>query len=277
MYFDNSTRDLLALENESQPPANENANPPSDNVSVASFAQVRLPNFWRHSPREWFFHAEAVFANHRLRSDASKANFVIAALDEEGIRSVCDLIGPGVCYESLKQRLISAFAVPQTTRFRSIVQPGGLGDRRPSQLLRDMRYILPDSIGEDALKQFWLQKLPSTTAAIISGQDGALEELAARADRVMEATSTYDVHAVNMSEPSADRFRSIENAIAALTAQVANLVTLQSNGSNHSRSRSRSKSRSNNNKNNGMCFYHDRFGASAHKCIAPCTFKSPEN
>lgn len=107
-----------------------------------------------------------------------------------------DLIGPGDCYKSLKQRLISAFAVPQTTRFRSIVQPGSLGDRRPSQLLHDMRYILPDSIGEDALKQFRLQKLPSTTAAIISGQDGSLEELAARADRVMEATSTYDVHAV---------------------------------------------------------------------------------
>lgn len=140
-----------------------------------------------------------------------------------------------------------------------------------------MRYIFPDSIGEDALKQFWLQKLPSTTAAIISGQDGSLEELAARADRVMETTSTYDVHAVNTSEPSTDRFRSIENAIAALTAQVASLATLQAKGSNHSRSRSRSKSRSNNNKNNGMCFYHNRFGASAHKCIAPCTYKSPEN
>jgi len=226
MYSGNSTRDLLTLDNESQPPANGNTNLPPDSVSVANVAQVRLPNFWRHSPREWFFHAEAVFANHRLRSDTSKANFVIAALDEEGIRSVCDLIGPGVCYESLKQRLISAFAVPQTTRFRSIVQPGGLGDRRPSQLLRDMRYILPDSIGEDALKQFLLQKLPSTTAAIISGQDGSFEELAARADRVMEATSTYDVHAVNMSEPSTDRFRSIENAIAALTAQVASLATL---------------------------------------------------
>lgn len=125
MYSGNPTRDLLTLENESQPPANENANPPPNNVSVASFAQVRLPNFWRHSSREWFFHAEAVFANHRLHSDTSKANFVITALDEEGIRSVCDLIGPGVCYESLKQRLISTCVVPQTTRFRSIAQPAG--------------------------------------------------------------------------------------------------------------------------------------------------------
>lgn len=115
MYSGNPTRDHLSLENEIQPPANENANPPPDNVSVASFAQVRLPNFWRHSPREWFFHTEAVFANHRLRSDTSR-HFVIVALDEEGIKTVCDLIGPGVCYESLKQRLISAFAVPQTTR-----------------------------------------------------------------------------------------------------------------------------------------------------------------
>jgi len=79
---------------------------------------------------------------------------VVAALDIEGVRAIGDLIGPNVCSESIKQRLIAIFTVPQSTRFRSFVQPGGLGDCHPNQILRDMRSILPDGIGENALKKF---------------------------------------------------------------------------------------------------------------------------
>jgi len=90
MSSGNEYRDLLSLENDSS--ANDTPNPPlidasvpNDSFSVASVTHVRLPMFWRHSPREWFVHAEAVFANHRLRADVSRANHVVAALDEEGV------------------------------------------------------------------------------------------------------------------------------------------------------------------------------------------------
>lgn len=139
-----------------------------------------------------------------------------------------------------------------------------------------MRSILPDGIGEDALKQFWLQKLPPATSAIIVGQDGSLEDLAARADRVMEFGTSYDLHAVNSADASTDRFRAMKNAITALTTQVASLVTLQSAAKPyHGRSRSRSKSRSKN--NNNLCFYHDPFSVDAKNCRPPCTFKPAEN
>lgn len=139
-----------------------------------------------------------------------------------------------------------------------------------------MHNILPDGIGEDALKQFWLQKLPPTTRAIISGQDGTLENLATRADRVMEANNTFDLHAVNINNASADRFRSMENAIAALTIQVTNLITLQQSAkSYHGRSRSRSKSHSKSN-NSNLCFYHDRYGSNAKNCKPPCNYKPAE-
>jgi len=201
---------------------------------------------------------------------------VVAALDEEDVRAIRDLIGPDVCYESLKQRLIVIFAVPYSACFRSFVQPCGLEDRRPTQLLRDMRSILPDGIGEDTLKQFWLQNLPATTSAIIVGQDGSLEDLAARVDRVMEADTSFDLHTVNSTDASTDRFRAMENAIAALITQVSSLVILQSAAKPfHDRSRSRSKSRSKN--NNILCFYHDRFGADAKNCKPPCSFKPAEN
>jgi len=90
----------------------------------------------------------------------------------------------------------------------------------------------------------------------------------------MKATSSFDVHAVNKTVASTDRFRSMENAIAALTTQIANLITLQSTKRHHGRSRSWSKSRSG---NNNLCYYYHRFGQSANKCKPPCAYKSSEN
>lgn len=126
--------------------------PPSDNV--ATIEHVRLPGFWRHSPQQWFLHAEAVFLNNRVRSELTKVNHVLTALDEDGIRAVSDLLGVKGQYSAVRDRLISAYAVPQATRFRTIVQHGGMGDRRPSQMLRDMRSVLPEGIGDAALKEF---------------------------------------------------------------------------------------------------------------------------
>lgn len=249
-------------------------------ASVAAIASVRLPGFWRHSPKQWFTHAEAIFANQRIRADLTRVNHVLASLDEDGIRTVSDLLGPDARYALIKERLITAYAVPQATRFRSIVQPGGLGDRRPSQLLRDMRSVLPEGIGDAALKEFWLQKLPPAILTVIAGLDGSLDSLAERADRVMDVSMAHDVAAVSASsEP--DRLRRIEDSILALTTQIAALATMQthnrpsrftsSNQRDQNRSPSRPRSRSRT-RNKEWCSYHNNFGKRARNCRPPCTF-----
>jgi hypothetical protein len=55
-----------------------------------------------------------------------------------------------------------------------------MGDRRSLQMLRDMRSVLPDSTDDTALKEFWLQKLPSSILPVIFGLGGSLESLAER-------------------------------------------------------------------------------------------------
>jgi len=140
--------------------------------NISAIEHVRLPGFWRHSPQQWFTHAEAVFHSNRIRADLTKLNHVLTALDEDRIRTVSDLLGPNAQYLAVRDRLISAYAVPQATRFRTIIQHGGMGDRRPSQMLRDMRSVLPEGIGNAALKEFWMQKLPPTILTVISGLDG---------------------------------------------------------------------------------------------------------
>lgn len=60
-----------------------------------------------------------------------------------------------------------------------------------------MRCALPDGIGESMLKEFWLQKLPTTIIAIIFGLDVLLEALAERTDRIADASTGYDLIAVS--------------------------------------------------------------------------------
>jgi len=247
-------------------------------TNIAAIEHVRLPVFWRYSPQQWFTHAEAIFHTNRIKSDLTRVNHVLSALDEGDIRTVSDLLGVDIRYETLRSRLIAAYVVPQATRFRTIVQLGGMVDRQLSQMLRDMRSVLPDGIGDDTLKEFWLQKLPPAIRTVISGLDGSLESLAERADRVMNTNVGHNIAAVSTSNEPDSRFRCIKNAILALTAQIATFTTMQpsqnrSRSGNGHRSSSRTRSRSRP-RNDGWCFYHNRFGKDAMNCRGECTFHS---
>lgn len=155
---------------------------------TAVLANSGLPSFWRHSPKQWFTHVDAVFRIGQVQSDVSRVNFVLAALDEDGIRSVADLLGEDVAYDTLRARLIYTYTMSLAKRIQSIIDPGDLGDRTPSQLLRDMRHICPDDMGNASLGYFWLQKLPKSLRPVIAGLSGSLNDIAERADRVMEAS-----------------------------------------------------------------------------------------
>ncbi|KAL4097223.1 hypothetical protein QTP88_022031 [Uroleucon formosanum] len=156
-------------------------------TEIASIAHVRLPSFWRHAPRQWFTHADAIFHTSRVRSDLSRVNHVLASLDDEGIRTVSDLLGVDASYSLMRERLISSYTAPHSARFQSIVQPGGMGDRTSSRLLRDMREVYPEGMPDATLEQFWLAKLPTAVRTVIAGFSGPLDTLAERADRIFEA------------------------------------------------------------------------------------------
>lgn len=133
--------DLLSLDMD----ANDSAGIPSSTIETVSHA--KLAQFWRHSPKEWFVHAESVFEKFRIRSDTSRKTHVLSALDEDGIKTVRDLVGTDAKYDDVKNRLISTYTASQSTRFRTITQPGGIEDRRLTQLLRDLRAVLLEGTG----------------------------------------------------------------------------------------------------------------------------------
>ncbi|XP_025407576.1 uncharacterized protein LOC112681544 [Sipha flava] len=235
-----------------------------DAVSV-----VKLPGFWKQSPQYWFTHAESVFANHRIGSRIQRVNHVVGALDEEGVRTIGDLLDNDVTYEGIKNRLIEAYDLPRSTRFRDIIRPGCIGDRRPSQLLRDMRIALPAEIGEEALRQFWLQKLPASVLPVVAGLDGPLDMLATRADRVLEAIP-QDMEALEITH---GRINELANSVAQLSVQMATLTRMLQ--ANNARRRSPEKHTSSPpppiSTDTGVCYYHKTYGKSARNCRSPCS------
>ncbi|GFY41395.1 hypothetical protein TNIN_416761 [Trichonephila inaurata madagascariensis] len=44
----------------------------------------------------------------------------------------------------------------------------GLGDRRPSNILRQMKSLARNSISDEVIKSLWLHRLPTQTQAILS-------------------------------------------------------------------------------------------------------------
>jgi len=266
-------------------------------AELAAVTHVRLPGFWHHSPRQWFTHADAVFHSGRIRSDLARVNHVLASLDEDGIRAVSDILGEDATYDALRARLINTYTVPRATRFQSIIQPGGMGDRTPSRLLRDMRDVYPDDMGDASLEQFWMQKLPPAVRTVIAGLSGSLDALAERADRVMEA-ARGGTELAAVSAPPKRRFAAIfptsgelepeearevaatsnidarittlENAVRALSAQVASFTQHRS-----TRDAPQPPPPTRDNNTTGWCYYHDRYGPDARKCREPCTFAPP--
>jgi len=273
-------------------------------AELTSMAHVRLPGFWRQAPRQWFTHAEAMFHNSRIRSNLTRVNYVLAALDADGISAVSDLLGVNASYDTIRARLVSTYAVPQAARFQSIVQPGGMGDRSPSQLLRAMRDVYPDDMGDSALEQFWRQKLPATVRTVIAGFSGTLDQLAERADRIAEASSHSELSAVQSvqrprtaavfpphNEPAQKqpsqlppvhttqtttetRVQALETAVLTLSTQVTQLLGLNATRTRAPTSRApqaESTTRVSED-TTGWCFYHVRYGRDARKCRDPCTF-----
>lgn len=79
---------------------------------VSAVAHVHLPSFWQHSPRQWFKHAEAVLHNNRVHSDLSKINHVLVSLNEDGFRTIFNLLRGLTSYNTIRDRLINVYNVP---------------------------------------------------------------------------------------------------------------------------------------------------------------------
>ncbi|XP_018361218.1 PREDICTED: uncharacterized protein LOC108759968 [Trachymyrmex cornetzi] len=219
-----------------------------------------------------FRYLESQFNTYRVRSDEIKYNAVIRHLDEPTMVTVTDILeNPPATDEckQLKEALIARFTDSKEKQMRTLLMGIELSDKKPSQLLREMKTLAGENATEGLLRTLWLQRMPARIHEMLLIFDSAtLDKLAECADKLNEHPTSVDIHAAQTTAATTE-----QDSIQQLIKQMAALTNKVERLSKEKRSRSRSTSRSrqpvkaSNMSSNeaGQCYYHQRFGERTHK------------
>ena len=139
---------------------------------------------------------------------------MIASLSPEFAVEVRDLlIRPPAedPYNTLKTELIKRTAASEQRKLQQLISGEGLGDRKPTQLLRRMQQLLSDHLGPAAdnnsfLKKLFLQRLPPNMHMVLALADEKtdLAKLADIADKVIKVAAP-SVSAISRTTSDAEK------------------------------------------------------------------------
>ncbi|XP_063897018.1 uncharacterized protein LOC135118570 [Helicoverpa armigera] len=242
---------------------------------------VRVPPFYPEKPALWFAQMDAQFALANIKTDETKYYYVTGHLDPKYADVVEDIItNPPATdkYEKLKAELIKRLSASREEKVKQLLMHEELGDRKPSQFYRHLLNLAGPGVPEEFLRTIWTSRLPAGTQTIVASQSKLdLAELAELADRIhviagpAQVASTAAVATAPSSSTSG-----LHAEIAALNRQMqAMALKIERLSRNRSRSRSRSRHRSSSRRS--QCWYHQRFGDNAKKCIKPCDYTTSGN
>lgn len=273
------------------PLADQLPQPPAAPLHVANdevnvIRNLKIPPFWSGNPALWFAQVEAAFALNHINGDISRYRHVITQLDSRTLPAIADIItNPPAAdkYLAIKTRIMSSFAESSETKLRKLLRGLDPSNEKPSLLLQRIRNLAEGQVGDALLRTLFVEQLPEYVRGIlaISG-DINLTTLAQQADKVMEATQSSSVAAIQ--QPKQEQQHSVaavsqDNVMSEVLAAVAALAKEVKALKSDVRSRSRSSSRPRNNSNNSsgnLCFYHAKFGDDARKCVQPCAKASAQ-
>ena len=151
-------------------------------------------------------------------------------------------------YDNLKRRLTDIFGLSRRQRADQLLDIGlhSLGDRRPSQLMDEMLALLGSHKPCMLFESIFLRCMPEDIRLqLATSSFDDLRALAKTADELWQAR-----------EQSAVVFTSNTRTKRSATRRLA---TATSSGESPARDRD-------------VCFYHQRFGDAARKCVQPCAF-----
>nr|XP_029715297.1 uncharacterized protein LOC115258926 [Aedes albopictus] len=226
---------------------------------------------------------EAQFALTGITREETRYYHVLAAIDSEILACCSDIIRdppPAGQYTAIKDRITKEYSTSEQNRMQQLLRGCELGDRKPSQLLREMRDLARDVITDDkVIKSLWMQQLPETTQAVLKVTEDTLQlpQLAEQADKLADVTRSR----IASSAVAAPHDKMVFD-LAELRAEIAELSSeiaafRQARGRSRNRSFSRQQgTRSASRDQHPYCYYHRRFGSAAKNCREPCQFK-PKN
>ena len=257
-------------------------------TGLTAALSLRLPPFWPADPALWFAQVEAQFRTKNITIEKTKYEYVVASLSPEHASEVRDIIlhtPSHQPYQKLKATLVERTTASEQQRLRQLFQMEELGDRTPSQFFRRMQQLLGDKAADtdsSFIRELFLQRLPSNTRMVLAsaGDDLPLDKLAALADKIYEVTATTPQTPSTFSPPvckvtASDQLVTELSHLRDEVSHLKQLLSLQ-NGSRYPRRRSPSPvPRRSRDEHQAICWYHQKFGASARKCQPPCTHSLP--
>ena len=172
----------------------EQSDGPSGSSQISTYRVPKIPPFWRNNPETWFMQVEATFRISNCKTDRTKADYLISALDSEIVDQIGDLISENPpatgYYQSLKDRILSIFSISPEARLRQLLKGQTLGDRKPSQLLNHMRKLSSNQCNATVLRSLFLEQLPESQRAILVAiNEPDLQKVAEIADKIADISS----------------------------------------------------------------------------------------
>lgn len=194
---------------------------------------VKVPQFWPTRPEVWFSLLESQFATKNITTDDTKYHHAVTGLDKATAEEISAfLLNPPATrkYEGLKSILISTFGLTQSEKDTQLLSISGLGDRKPTALLRYMNSLTnPADQKTTIYRALFLQHLPENVRVILArDMPTDIDELAKLADDILAAQASHSS---------------------------TNIGRVKLPGHTPGKSSSR-------------CYYHTRFGDKARKCTA---------
>jgi hypothetical protein len=229
-------------------------------VSVA----IKIPPFWSADPQLWFLQVDALFKTRNITASRTKFNHVVAAISPQTATTVRDIIRNPPredAYDALKEALIKRNAPTKHNQLQQLLQMPALGDRKPSELLRNMRQLNNDDNDTELFREMFLQRLPKEVRAVLMaiGGEKSLDEMAELADNMIDTRTD--------STPQLNEIEQLRDEVAALRH------------ANRSRTTSRGidNRKATNSSTTAWCWYHTRFGSKARSCVPPCAYTNSGN
>ncbi len=206
---------------------------------------LKRPQFWRNQPRVWFGQAEAQFQVRKITQDDTKYYYALAALDQDTATRVVDLIENPLAnnkYNTLKDRLITTFALSERERARALLDMPDLGDDKHSALMDKMLALLGNHHPCFLFCELFLDRLPEDIRKIL-----VLSEVQDPRQPAQAADRLHQTHGTSASA-------------------IRNKPPGRLNGR-----KGQYRGGPNQRNNPGYCYYHDRFGDKARNCEPPCS------
>lgn len=271
-----------ATSTNTNPPINIQQSYTHQNHSQRSYPMmINIPKFYKPDPEMYFLNIESQFTLAGINDDQIMFVQLTAKMEPEILAEVSDILkNPDTrSYQHVKAAIIKRFGQSEEERLNKLLGTMDLGDRQPSQLLREIQRLAP-GVPTNIIRGIWLKKLPSHVQQILQAViTNDLSQQAEVADRVT-SVHTPVIAAVAPVPVTSTSPSTLETAVAQLSNKLMELTTrineMESkhrSRSSHSRASSRSKSSP-----KPLCRIHFKYGEQARHCLSPntCTFQTKQ-